>query len=402
MIPRPLRVATLLLLARLALPADALDFKSPERYELSADQSLSNELWLVTTEANLAGTFEDDLFVAGNRLILAGLFRGDVWAAGSEVIFGGRAERHARLAGKAVTITGSVKGNLIAAGKTVQLESSSRVEGDAVLMAENLVADGELTGKARLYATRVTLGGRVGGDVILQADDIVVRPGTEIKGDLVYTSSRDLILDQRVALGGQLIREEPAEASVSWPRLSWRETASLQIAFFTAAMCVALPFLLAFSGYAGRSVRILRASVWKCLLTGVLAFGLLPMASVAAFFTIIGIPLSLLLAVWYALMLYTSKFIIALALGGHLLRRRGPQPFGRALGALLVGLATLYALTMVPLLGGAVSLMSLWLGLGAMILALFITDVPVPPPLPQPLDTFPRNDEPTTPAPGAP
>ena len=380
--------------------AASLSFKSPEQFILPENQSVTNELWLLTAGADIRGTVEDDLIAVGSTLIVAGDLRRDLWALGNEVDFTGRAAGHTRLAGRTLEIQGAVGGNLLAIGQSVSVSAGSEVAGDALLLGEDIVVEGRMHGRTRLYAPRVTLSGIFDGTVHIQAEDIVVHPSAEIRGDLIYISSRDLILDQRVKLSGELIREEPL-AALHKPTMTLSQIVSIQLLLFLAALLVALPFLAAFPGYAGCSVRWLRQSGWKCALTGFAAFGLFPMAIVILPFTLVGIPLSAVLLLVFLLLLYLSKFVVGLAVGGWILRRRGPLPFWRAMSTLGFGLVLLYVLINVPVLGLAVWLLTVWLGLGSLILAAaspLAPEAATPPPLPGPAADFPPRPPPIPPS----
>jgi hypothetical protein len=148
-------------------------------------------------------------------------------------------------------------------------------------------------------------------------------------------------------------------------------------------------------------VQWLKQSGWKCALAGFAAFGLFPMAIIILPFTLVGIPLSAVLLLLFLLLLYISKFAVGLALGGWILRRRGPLTFWRAVSTLGFGLVLLYILVSLPVIGLAVWLLSLWLGLGSLILAAVTPPTPaeaaVPPPVPGP-EGFPRPPPPLPPS----
>ncbi|MBU1694696.1 MAG: hypothetical protein KKC51_12125 [Verrucomicrobia bacterium] len=395
-----LGILVLLALSLRGAEATGLSFKSPEQFVLADDQAVTNELWLLTAAADIRGTVEDDLIAVGSTLIVAGDLRRDLWALGESVDFTGRSAGHVRIAGRTLEVRGTTSGNLLAIGQSVRLSAESEVSGDAVLLGEDVVVEGRVRGRTRIFAPRVTLSGKFDGTVHLNAQDIVVQPGTEIRGDLVYTSSRDLILDQRVVLSGELIREEPVAPVFQRPTMGLSQVVSIQVLLFSAALLVALPFLAAFPGYAGRSVQWLKHSGWKCALAGFAAFGLFPMAIIILPFTLIGIPLSAVLLLLFLLLLYISKLVVGLALGGWILRRRGPLTFWRAMSTLGFGLVLLYVLVSLPGIGLAVWLLCLWLGLGSLILAAVIPTPAAtaePPPLPGP-EGFPRPPPPLPPS----
>jgi cytoskeletal protein CcmA (bactofilin family) len=373
-------VLSLVLISAFCACAGATPFVKSADFTLPAKETRSEELWLLTETGTVAGVIRQDCFAAGWDLSFPGSFEQDLWAAGAIVRLSGQAANDARLVGETVEVSGEVLGNLAVAGSSVQLATNAAIHGEALLVGESVVAEGRVEGNTRILASRVTLSGRHVGNVRLIAEDIAVMPGTQIKGNLTYTSSKDLFLDQKVILGGELIRKDLPKTGWSLPTLTSRQSILLQGILYLCAIAAAIPFVAVFPRFSGRAVRILRGSAWRCALAGFVAFSLMPMLGLFALLSVIGLPLGLILFALYFVLLYLAQVVIALAMAGALLRRRGPQPFGRLAGELVMGLSLVYLLTNLPMIGGAVWLLILFLGLGAMVLALFSPqEVELPP-----------------------
>jgi hypothetical protein len=144
----------------------------------------------------------------------------------------------------------------------------------------------------------------------------------------------------------------------------------IQILLFSGALAAGLLFIALFPRYTGHAVRRVRRSFWNTALIGGLAFVLLPAAAVLAVLTVIGIPVGLLLAAGYLVLLYVSKIVVGLAVGGILLQRSGPQPYGSAALTMAVGLLLLYFLASLPIVGSIGTIIIMFTGLGGLILAL--------------------------------
>lgn len=379
----------LLLLCALAAPAlaSAALFERTEDYQLPADQAVDGQFYLLSAAARLEGTLNDDAFLlAGTNLAFSGHARADTWMASSIVTFSGQADDHARLFGQTVTASGLFARDLYGLGTTVRLSTNSVVGGAAVLLGENVIVEGRVEGRLRILAQSATLSGALGGDVRILAQDIVVLPGTSIRGNLIYTSPKELFLDRNVQLTGQLIRETPQPAPApSAPRrlLDGLVLTGLQ---WLAALLVGLPFLALFPRLAGRAARHIRFAPGRTLLTGLAGLFLLPVAAVFALFTVVGIPLGLLLGGFFAILIYLAKIIVGITLGSLLLRRRGAQPLSVVSACLALGLALLYGAAALPAIGASVALLIGIVGLGALLLSLLRGDghPAVPPELPRP------------------
>jgi cytoskeletal protein CcmA (bactofilin family) len=398
---KPAALALLLLV--LAVPfAKATDFLTAEHYRLDRTRTVTNELWLQARTIVVAGTAQDDLFLLADGsaamttngtppLLLSGDMQADVWAAGESIVVSGSIARHGRFIGfKTVGIDGPVKRNLMALGGTVSVGEKGEVSGDAVLVARDVLVNGIIHGTTRIYGSQATLAGQFGGDVTITAGDINVMPGTRIAGNLNYLMEKDLILDSRVTIEGKLIKMTP-QAVV--PASPWSMNTILwQMGLCLGALLVGMAFVSFFPGVAAISLIKLSESFWRCVLMGFIAFCLIPMAAFFLIFTIIGLPLSLIMAMIYLIVIYVGKIIAAMYLGQLLLRNSQAASAGSALPRLLLGLLVVYAGFCLPfpidiLLWFAFTLM----GLGGLMSCVLDRRLPVmvgslpagkPPPLP--------------------
>ncbi len=366
--------------------ARAVDFGFATNWVLPSESTITNETWILTDTADMQGVALDDYFVAGSTINLGGRMENDAWAAGQTVSFQGAVADHLRVAGSIVEMDGSVGANLIAVGKSIALGSNSLIKGNAHLLGEDVLVGGRVGGVLHVIATRATLDGAFSGDVHVTAEDIVVMPGTVIKGDLIYTCPKELFVDKKVMLKGELIRAQAQPSAWVPPSPSARQVTAIQIFLYVCAVIVGIVFIAIFPQFTSHSVRHLRQSPWKALLAGFAAFCLIPMVCFFAAFTLVGLSLSVLLALAYIMLIYLAKIIVALVTGGILFRRSGPQPFSRVVAALCLGMLALYCLTSLPVVGPIVWMSIVLAGLGAMTLAVISTQysarMAVPPPAP--------------------
>ena len=334
---------------------------------------------------------EEEALWAANSVDIQGMAVRDLWLlATAAVRFDGKSDGDLRAFSASATIGGTVQGNLLAYANGLQLTTNSAVRGEAALFGADLICEGVVEGDARLFAKSATLGGRWGGDVRIYADEIRIAPGTQIAGDLVYTSSKPLVFDASVAVGGTV-----KQRNVLPPEAPLRSRLARHGYLFLAALLVGMPFVGFFPMVAGGAVRKLRVAPWRTLLAGLAALLFGPFLIAFAFATIVGIPLALMLAALYGALLYLAHVVIALWLGHALVRTSGPQTFARVLSALAVGLFILYFAAAIPGIASFLAFPVVVLGSGSLVLAFlqrsFIPIAMPPPPLPK----SPEPPEPT-------
>ena len=356
----------LIALLLLAQASFAIEFVQTEQFITETNGVLHEETWISAQNITINGETLDDLFTVSTLLDLRGNFMGDVWGCGDNVIADGTFDDHLRLIGRTVQVSGTLNGSLVAMGNTVKINPTAAIEKNIICIGESVVSEGAIGGNVRIIAKNVTLSGKIKGDVSVTAQDVVLLPGTVIGGSLTYTAPKELILSQSVTLGGELTRTFEAVPA----RQIFKPNLMGHFLFGFAALITGLVFMGLFPRYTGGSVMALRNSRGICLLIGFAALFMLPVTAFLLLFTFIGTPLSILIFLFYLILLYLSKIIVALAIGTAILRRK--EFSKRTVAApLALGLLILYALTSFAAASMLINILIIISGLGALLLALF-------------------------------
>lgn len=366
--------------------ADERLWLSTNQYALAAGQVVSNQFVLVAEQVRASGLFADDLFVvARGQAEFEGEHQGDTWVLGGHTILGGHQRDHVRLAGQSILVRGELDRSLFALGSAVILSTGSVVRGQVVAAGENVTLEGAVGGPVHVAAQSVTLAGSVDGDVRILAQDIVVMPGARVLGHLVYTSPKEVFLDHRDQVGGELKRIQPAGAEEDRAAMFTAETVLLQLLQMLAALLTGLLVAGLFPRSIGRAARLIRFNPMRCMMAGCASLFVIPLVAMAGLLTIIGIPLGLLVAGFAGALLYLGKLVVALVIGSLLLQRRGPQSLGVVMGAMAIGLVVLYSAFALPVIGGSLALLVALVGSGSLWWTWLRSEIrPESPPLPMP------------------
>ncbi|MFA6172677.1 MAG: hypothetical protein WC701_03240 [Kiritimatiellales bacterium] len=363
---RNLKFGALLAALLFTQSAGAIEFVQREQFISSEAETLRDELWVSAQNITISGEAQDDLFAAGGILDLRGNFKSDVWACGTQVIAAGRFTDHVRLMSRMVQVSGTLGGSLTAIGNTVKIEPSATLAKNLFCLGENIINEGTVAGNIRIVGQKATLGGKIAGDVSVTAQEIVILPGTVIGGNLSYTAPKELVISPSVTLGGKLTRtfETPPPKQFLKPGLFGH------FVFAVAALLTGMVFSSVFPRYTAHTVQLLRTARGACLLTGFIALFLIPISAFLMIFTFIGVPLSILMFLFYLILLYLSKIAVGLWLGALILRRKTLSK-RNLLGTLAAGLFIIYLLTAFIAVSMVISMLVAIYGLGALLLALF-------------------------------
>lgn len=165
----------------------------------------------------------------------------------------------------------------------------------------------------------------------------------------------------------------------------------LQLALLSGAIMTGLVFVSLMPGIVALSVHKLGESPWRCILFGFVTFALVPMTAFFLLFTLVGIPLSVMLVLAYVILMYLGKIVVGLYVGHLIIRRKTPIPPNLLFPVMSLGLLVLYAATSLPFPIGITAWFVITLaGMGALVGSLLDRRIPVminyspdkPPPVP--------------------
>ena len=344
----------------------AAEFLTTNAYVVTAEQAVSDEVWVVANSVQADGSFGNDLFAAsGTDMSMNGTYEGNLWAAaGMAATLNGECRRNVRLTGQTLRIGGRIDGNLIAMGNTVIIATNTTIGGNARLIGNSVVMEGMVKGKVSINSARtLTLGGRMESDVKVVSPDIFFTAGARIDGNLSYTSSQELLPAEGV-VAGDLQRVTPET-----PPLMSFDRAKSHAMWFFAAFLVGVPFIALFPMTTAMASLLARKSPLKCLAVGFVASFLLPIFGLMSISSIIGLPLGALILASWGILVYVSRIIMGLMIGALILKS-GNTSIGRVLLSMASGLAVIYLATLMPSIGLPVQMAVVWMGMGALLLAL--------------------------------
>lgn len=293
-------------------------------------------------------TYDSIEGIAGT-VVVRGTVTGDVSAAAGtvHVAEGGTVQGDVEAAAGTVTIDGAVGGDVDTAGSTVTVGETGSIAGDLTAGATYLAIDGTVDGDLTAGAERIVLGpeASVGGTVRYDAETFSRAPGAAVGGSVVQDESLGQPADPDLRIPG-------------WLGALYGLLANLLLGVLLLAVFPAFSSRVA----DGVVERPLRSSG-----VGLATLLVVPVVLVVLLVTIVGIPLSLVGAVAFAVTVWVAVVYGQYALGAWALSFAGRENRWLALVLGVVGVTVLGA---VPVLGALLDIAVLLLGLGALVLAL--------------------------------
>jgi len=329
-------------------------------------------LYLAGPDVRLDQQSDGDVVAAAGRIAIERSVAGDVVLAAGAIDVRGPVADDLRAAGGIITVAGNVQGETLAAGASVHITPEADLAGRAWLAGNEVTIAGRLRNEVKAYGRHVTVSGDIEGPVTLSAERIEIMPGANLRGDLIYSSTHDIVIDPRARIAGKITRE-PGVFQMPRPQIHIPGLAAVRPLLLFGLIAAGILLYAVFPRYTASAARTLDAAPLKSLGLGAALFFSAPPIILLLVITIIGIPMALIVAALYAVALLAGYLIVAFFVGDRLLRLVGKSNASTAWRALSLAaaLAALWLLRQIPYAGGVVVLAALLFGVGALTLQAF-------------------------------
>lgn len=352
------------------LPLYAADnFQHSDFVYLASDQVINEDYFAAGQKVQVSGTVNGDVYVAGGTVIIDGTVNGDVIATGGTVTITGTVNGNIRAAGGTLNLGAQVGRNVSVAGGTIVIEPSSKIKGSLSSAAGSLQVFGSVDKGVNVTGGDVTLADGIGSRVMAAVGNLTVGSKAVINGDLTFWSSHNASIAKEASISGQVVHNQPPQPTGNQQsaRNAFMVFRSVFLAFaFIFQLILGLLLLWLLPNATQKAADIIRGKPLMATLWGLVMVLLTPIVIVVLFLTLIGIPFALLLLFGYSLIVYISGIFTSLTLGQLILR--SVHPDSHRMIAFVVGLIVLSFLSIIPILGGVVSFISVLLGVGGLLL----------------------------------
>jgi hypothetical protein len=334
---------------------------------VSASQVIDRDYFAAGPLVEISGTVNGDLYAAGGQVFIDGRVNGDILVAGGRVMISGQVAQNVRVAGGQVSLSGTVGRNVTVLGGNLELASGAVVTGNLVAAGGNVHLAAPLGGGATVAAGSLIISNRVGGDVDAAVGSLRIGSKADIKGRVAYVSRREASVDPGARIEKPLTRRLPPDMPQPSPGKVWAILAGLTLLLmavsFVSTLVLGLLSLRYLPRYHQAAVTTLRDRPWVALGVGFVAAVVTPVVSAILFATVFGIPLALILAAAYPIVLYWGRIFAVHRLGEAICRLFAASP--RPSWVFVIGLVVYYLLALIPIVGWVIMLLAVLSGLGA-------------------------------------
>ncbi len=340
-----------------------------KRVVLKAGQEIFGDYFAFGSHVEISGSVHGDVYAAGGEVLIDGTVDGDVIVAGGKVLLSGHVNQDARVIGGQVTVSGRVDRNASIAGGDVHFTDGAHVQGNVLAGAGNLLLAGETGQDARIGAGNVTVSNKIGGNLAVAAANIRLTSRASVGKHFRYWSEDEPSIDEGAEVLGTISRREIPESFTGerFKRVSTGVKVVTGIVNFVSTLLLGLLLLRVYPVFSQNVAETIHERPWSSVgIGGALLVGG-PLLVLLCLVTIVGIPIGIMLGALFLVTLYLARVFVMLWVGEWILKalRGSPSP-ARAFAA---GLFLYSALLMIPLIGGLVTLVTIVIGTGAILIA---------------------------------
>jgi hypothetical protein len=324
--------------------------RSGQEIVVPAGETVDDDLYASAGTVRIDGRVDGDLIATGGQVTVAGTVTGDVLAAAGSTTISGEVGGDVRVATGQTRVQGQIGEDLLVAAGQASLDSGARVGRDLIFAVGRMTMDGtvggSVLGTTGNYLRRGSVAGSERVSVQQRAEEQPptvaerVLDGLRRYVSILVVGAVMLWLLARVLLGA-------ANAVLVRPLVSFGVGILAVIGVVVVLVLVILLAVL---------VAILLGLLGLGSLAGVTVFGGILLAAVFVFLLLVAVG-------------FGAQAAVGLALG-RLLLRGETRSFGRAFGALALGVLVVVLVSAIPLVGGGLQALLVLLGLGALMLAL--------------------------------
>lgn len=359
----------ILISALLFLPfgaVKAFDTKTGDSVYVPKDEIISGNLYVAGDTITVDGDIAGDLIAIAQTININGNIEGDIIAATQNITINGRVNGNVRAIGSIITINGLIARNVSIFSKSTTLGSESKVGWDVTAASSIMESHGDIDGGLAGNFGSLLISGKIGKNINVKMSDsildgiLTVTPEATINNNLIYIAEKPAEIAEGAKINGEITQKSPqVSKNISFSDWLWPAIYSI-----FGALAVGLVFVFLSKDLTPKIIKKIEENPLRCSIYGLTLMITLPLAAILLIFTLIGIPLSLIIFTGWFIIMYVAKIFTAILVGSLILKNINKKNNPKLIWSLILGVVICWLLFAAPYVGWIISLLSVWLGLG--------------------------------------
>jgi hypothetical protein len=356
-----LRLLIVIAMLALSLPGFGLELRHSDFVNVAANETVDDTLVATANTVRVEGVVNGDLLAFGETVEVRGTVKGDLVSFAKRTVVSGTVEGRIYGFSGSLDLSGELGHNIYALAQSLHVDNQGRVGGGILAAAGDFTLEGEVNRSVTIVAGNADVSGSIGRELTMSGDSLTLTNTARVGGNL--SAHVHQLKNVHIADGATIVGKRDIQVQVRKSRFTRPGFYFYQAVWLAGAMLVGWLGLLLFPGFF-RGSTLAVGSGWRSLGLGFAVLAAVPVSIVVIAFTLVGLPVSLMLLAVYLAAIYLAKVWVGAFLGRILLKPAGATKGDFLLG-LLLGLLILTIAGFIPFLGGLVHLVVVCVGLGA-------------------------------------
>ncbi len=337
----------------------AAEFRAGDQPSVRTDERIANDLYIAGGSVTSAGDVTGDLVAGGGNIIISGAVGVDLIAGGGNVTILSNIGDDVRVGGGNIVIQGKVGGDVIAGGGQITLGGPG-VGGDVAIGGGNIRIDAPIAGNAHIGGGSVYINAPITGDIQIEANQVTLGSKAVITGTMHYKANKELTKEDGAVINGTVTFEQRPQNTVPIAAI----ISFWIIGKFLVLLVCALIIGLVFKRFSKTAITKAVEHPWAELGRGLVVFAALPILSVLACVTVVGIPFGALGLLSFMAILLLAWIVTPIIVGSVVYRYFSKRDWEVSWKTILLGVFLYSVVGIVPFVGWLAQALIMLLSIG--------------------------------------
>jgi hypothetical protein len=336
-----------------------------EEYEV-----IEGNMYFASENLIINGHIKGDLIGLSSNIDINGQVDGDIIALSQNANINASVLGSVRVLSNILNINSSIDKNLQAIATNIYIHPDNKIGWDALMLAPIMDINGTIERNLQIWSPQVNLKALINRDFYLgklgnEKYSLNIFEGTEIGNNLYYHSLVEANIDDEVIIGGQVDIKEIKNQKFDFAAWLFKTLKNM-----LAAILLALVLIYFWK----KPIKLINQIIIKkplvSLAWGALIVILSPLVFLIVALTLIGLPIAILGASLWLILIVIAKAIVAIALGRYLFNQHLNKSKTKSLYKLSLGVFILWLIFAIPMIGAFIALLITFIGVGSIALYL--------------------------------
>ena len=346
------------------------------------------DVYIAGGEVTINAPIHGDLIIIGGTITINDTVINDILLVGGKIIFNGFVGDDIRCAGGNIRISKNVMGDVVVTGGEVMIDNGVTI-GSLLSSSGNVVIDGIVNGELKgFFGTlsingiinnniecrggKINLNGTINGKSVIVAREINVASTAIFNNDIRYWQKNGAINFQNNVKTGKATFDPSLRMNTE----QWYFLGTATLLGFLAYLGMVFVCILFIQYLFSATLKNAANTVFNNTLSsfgiGFLFFILIPIITLITFFTIIGVPIGILLSIFYIIIIALATIITSTIAANWFNNRFNKNwKFGHLIFSALAIFIVLKLIAVMPIVGWLVSILCVCISVGAIIITIY-------------------------------